>query len=621
MSTITLIHKTNTYRQEAAAGTNLLAVIQDLEIPEFNAPCGGQGTCGKCRIILKEGVLNPITAQELSLMDPPDIAKGIRMACQCTVTEDSPVTIYIPEAAESHIQTSSSLLREKHNPRFQLQQIAIDSGSLDDQQSTLSKVLSGIDTAGFSPVEKSVRTSFTQASLQALGNLSNSLNGSDEKSSKIWQVLLDNNELIEIQNNERLFYGCAVDIGTTTIVVHLINLIDRQVIGTWSGMNEQKRYGADVISRIQFSMEQKENTGKLQKTIINQIDTAVGKLLSDAVIPAEQVKVITIAGNTTMLHFLTGCDTSGIAASPFIPVFTDFLSFSGVDLGFSTIPKTKIELLPSIAAYVGADISAGISVTNLLNKTSPTLFLDIGTNGEMALGDSGKAICCSTAAGPAFEGANIRYGMGGVAGAIDSVKLENGKVIYTTIGNKPPIGICGSGIIDAAALLISSEAADYTGRIESADDFDVPWIVEFDGHPALLIASIDESGNDTPIVFTQKDLREVQLAKAAVAGGVMTLLKERSIAIEDIDHVYLAGGFGSYINPESAGIIGLLPGNLSEKTETAGNTSGEGAVRALLDRNEFDNLRVVQLHCSYIELSARADFQQFYIEEMYFGDY
>jgi len=211
--------------------------------------------------------------------------------------------------------------------------------------------------------------------------------------------------------------------------------------------------------------------------------------------------------------------------------------------------------------------------------------------------------------------------MGCVTGAIDSVKLENGKVIYTTIGNTPPIGICGSGIIDAAALLISSEAADYTGRIESQDDFNAPWIVEFDDLPALLLASAEETKNGVPIVFTQKDLREVQLAKAAVAGGIMTLLKERNISLEDVDHVYLAGGFGSYINPESAGIIGLLPGNLSEKTETAGNTSGEGAVWALLDRNEFDNLQVIQLHCSYIELSARADFQQFYIEEMYFGDY
>ena len=237
------------------------------------------------------------------------------------------------------------------------------------------------------------------------------------------------------------------------------------------------------------------------------------------------------------------------------------------------------------------------------------------------MGDNGKAICCSTAAGPAFEGANIRYGMGGVNGAIDSVKLEDGKVIYTTIGNKSPIGICGSGIIDAAALLISSEAADYTGRIESPDDFDVPWIVEFDGQPALLIVTAEESENGASIVFTQKDLREVQLAKAAVAGGIMTLLKERNISIDDVDLVYLAGGFGSYINPESAGIIGLLPGNLSEQTETAGNTSGEGAVRALLDRNEFDNLQDIQLKCSYIELSARADFQQFFIEEMYFGDY
>ena len=621
MSTITLIHKTDEYVQEAAAGENLLDIIQELEISGFNAPCGGQGTCGKCRIVHKEGILNPITDQEKSQLDSPDIAKGIRMACRCIIQENSPVTLYIPEAASSRIQASSALLMGKHNPRFQVPHISIESGSLENQKSTLSKVLSIIETADISPAQESIYPVVTPASLHALAPPVHSADSSGDKSTDTWHVLLDKSELIEIQNRETIYAGCAADIGTTTIVIHLINLADGTVLGTWSGMNEQKRYGADVISRIQYSMEQKENTGKLQKVIVNQIDNAVNYLLSTVSLEAPQLKVVTIAGNTTMLHFLTGCETSGIAASPFIPVFTDFLTFSGADLGFSSIPRAKIELLPSIAAYVGADISAGISVTDLLNKTSPTLFLDIGTNGEMVLGYSGSAICCSTAAGPAFEGANIRYGMGGVTGAIDSVRLEKGKIVYTTIGNTPPAGICGSGIIDAAALLISSEAADYTGRIAAKDDIKVPWIVEFDGLPALLLADADETENGVPIVFTQKDLREVQLAKAAVAGGIMTLLKERNLSIADITHVYLAGGFGSYINPESAGIIGLLPGNLSEKTETAGNTSGEGAVRMLLDRNELDNLKMVQFHCSYIELSARADFQQFYIEEMYFGDY
>ncbi|MCK5156075.1 MAG: DUF4445 domain-containing protein [Spirochaetales bacterium] len=617
MSILTLIHRKDEYIVTAIPGTNLLNIIQDLEIPGFNAPCGGKGTCGKCRIILKKGVLNPVTEQEKALLDSPDIANGIRMACCCTILKDSPITILVPEAAESRIQASSTLLMEQHHPRFRSLRIAIDSGTLNDQRSSLSKIVSEINTLGLN----SIQTSFNPSVLHTLGSLTNPSQESTVNHPGEWHILMDKSNLKDIQHTKTMYYGCAVDIGTTTIVVHLVNLLDGTILGTWSGLNEQKRYGADVISRIQFCMEQRENTGKLQKTIVNQIDDAIKSLFIEASIPEEHLQVITIAGNTTMLHFLTGSDTSGIAASPFIPIFTDSLSFSSTELGFSAIPHTKIELLPSIAAYVGADISAGVSVTNLLSKVSPTLFLDIGTNGEMALGDNGRVVCCSTAAGPAFEGANIRYGTGGIAGAIDSVKLENGKILYTTIGNKPPIGICGSGIIDAAALLISSGAADYTGRIESQENFEAPWIVVFDGAPALLLASIDETNNGTPIVFTQKDLREVQLAKAAVAGGIRTLLKDRNISLDDVAHVYLAGGFGSYINPENAGIIGLLPGNLSEKTETAGNTSGQGALRALLDKNEFDNLQIIQENCFYIELSARADFQQFYIEEMYFGDY
>jgi len=615
MNHLTIVHKTETYTLSPETGTNLLDIIRDLGISGFSAPCGGKGTCGKCRVILKDGELNPITDQELKLLDPPDIEGGTRLACKTLIPADSNLTIWVPDSQASRIQAYSSLAAAAKHPRFKLLKADLGTASIHNQQGRLERVLNQLEKIGV-PAEQ---IAIPLSALQQLGIAQLNGSGTQTGAAKL-QFLLDGDTLRSIQLEETTHCGCAVDIGTTTIVMHLINLLDGTILGTWSQLNEQKSFGADVISRIQYTMEAPENTGKLQKAISRQLDTGLRSLFTESGIPGCSLRAMTIAGNTTMLHLLTGCETAGIAASPFIPVFTEKLNFSGAELGFTSAPEAIVELLPSIAAYVGADISAGISVTNLPNREKPSLLIDIGTNGEMAVGDHQQVVCCSTAAGPAFEGANIRYGTGGITGAVDSVKLTDGKVEITTIGDAPAVGICGSGIIDAAAMLVASGAADYTGRMADPGDPDYPWIVDFQGSPALLIADAQQTLGASPIYFTQKDLREVQLAKAAIAGGIRTLLAEKDLSLDEIDEVFLAGGFGSYINPESAGIIGLLPGNLAKITTTVGNTAGEGAVRALLDRDEFARLRQIQQETTYIELSARADFQQYYIEEMYFGE-
>lgn len=609
MSEILLEHHNETLTVMPAGQKTLLEVIQEAGIVGFSAPCGGQGTCGKCRVVIREGVRSPLSPVEKKRLSAMEIDQGVRLACQVTVEEDSRVTVLVPDEADSKIQTFSLKEARSAERRFSLLKGTVAPASLEDQRSMLERITDSVqEQSGLTP---SLR-SHSPELFRKIGRLAQAPGS--------FTALLEGERIRDIDTAETIHCGCAIDIGTTTIVIHLLNLIDGTVLSTWSALNKQKQYGADVISRIQYAAQGDYERRKIQEALIRQLDEGITWLLADASISHHQLKIAAAAGNTTMLHLLTGADSSGIAAAPFIPLFRKRLTIEGGAFGFKTASHVPFELLPSISAYVGADISAGIHVTGLARAEDPVLLLDIGTNGEMAIGDSEGVISCSTAAGPAFEGANIRYGTGGITGAVDSAALEDGEINITTINNSKAVGICGSGIIDIAALLVSSGAADCTGKIEDPGNKKFPWIVDFEGMPALLL--VDKAGTATgePIYFTQKDLREVQLAKAAISGGIRTLMKEKGLSSEEITRVYLAGGFGSCIDPASAGIIGLLPGGLAERCEAVGNTAGEGAASALLDAEAAGDLDRIGTMTHYLELSNRADFQNYFIEEMYFGE-
>lgn len=613
MSGILLEHHNETFTVMPNRLKTLLEVIQETGIVGFSAPCGGKGTCGKCRVVIRDGASSPLSLEEGKRLSAMEIDQGVRLACQLTVGEKSNLTVLVPDEAESKIQTFSLKEARSAQRRFSLLKGTIAPASLEDQRSILERITDSVqEQAG----ENHRLHSYSPELFTSIGRFT----AREGKEPKEFYALLEGVKIRGIDSTENIHCGCAIDIGTTTIVIHLLNLIDGTVLSTWSALNNQKQFGADVISRIQYAAQGDFERRKIQEAIIRQLDGGITKLLADASISHHQLKTAVVAGNTTMLHLLTGADSEGIAAAPFIPLFRKRITIEGGAFGFKTASHVTFELLPSISAYVGADISAGIHVTGLAKTADPVLLLDIGTNGEMAIGDSKGVISCSTAAGPAFEGANIRYGTGGITGAVDTVTLKDGKIKITTINSAKAIGICGSGIIDTAALLVSSGAADYTGRFEDPGNDKFPWIVDFEGMPALLLVDKDETATGEPIYFTQKDLREVQLAKAAISGGIRTLMKEKGLSFGEIARVYLAGGFGSYIDPASAGIIGLLPGGLAERCEAVGNTAGEGAVSALLDAEAAGDLDRIGTMTHYLELSNRADFQNYYIEEMYFGE-
>jgi uncharacterized 2Fe-2S/4Fe-4S cluster protein (DUF4445 family) len=393
-------------------------------------------------------------------------------------------------------------------------------------------------------------------------------------------------------------YGFAVDIGTTTVVVYFLDLKEYRLIGLRSFMNPQGEYGQDVISRIHYTMENKKGLPILQQKVLDSVNGALTEIFKQHGIEKGAVQKAVFTGNNTMLHLLLGVDPASIALAPFTPAFTEKKSLKAGELALEMAPDGTVMTLPSVSAYVGADITGGLAAVPLAASNDFSLFIDIGTNGEMALGSRETILACSTAAGPAFEGARIQCGMGGVFGAI--AKYNDGK--YETIGNAKPMGICGSGLVDIIAYLLDQGMVTPEGYLEK--DY------------VLVPAKVSGTGKD--IVITPRDIRETQLAKAAVAAGIRVLIEQSGKAIGDIRHVYLAGGFGNTLNVESAVRIGLIPGELGKKVVQVGNSAGAGALLALKSTDFAARVQEIADKCRYIELSSRPDFNDYFMDEMHF---
>jgi uncharacterized 2Fe-2S/4Fe-4S cluster protein (DUF4445 family) len=396
-------------------------------------------------------------------------------------------------------------------------------------------------------------------------------------------------------DNDEDGYGIAIDIGTTSLALFLVNLKNGLILNKLTSLNNQKKYGADVISRIAYSEEHDMGLKQEQRTIVSQLEIHINTLLSQLKIPLSDLKKVVIAANTTMMHLLTGENPSKIARAPFIPNFLEERTYTGTELGMSI--ECPFYLIGGISAYVGADITAGIHSSGFQVPGKVNALFDLGTNGEIALWNKDRIITCSCAAGPVFEGASISCGCGSINGAINEFHLEkDGKISFKTIGDKPVIGICGSGIIDLVAILIETEIIDETGAME--DDYKI---------------------EGTDLSFTLKDVREVQYAKAAIAAGIEILLNNENLSFKDIDEVYLAGGLGTFLNPKSAVTLGLVPIEDPKKIKAIGNSSLKGALECLVSDKAKEDMVKIRQASHYIELSTNKDFQEIFVENMMFG--
>lgn len=384
-------------------------------------------------------------------------------------------------------------------------------------------------------------------------------------------------------------WGVAFDLGTTTLAACLVRLDDGEVVARTSCLNPQAAFGSDVISRIGACAE-KENLARQQKLINEKAAEMVRGLSAQA--GGVHVSRMTVAGNTTMLHLFCGEDPTPIGVYPFTPAFLEEREYRGETLG---IPADLIVLLPSISSYVGADITAGILAADLASSDKPALLADLGTNGEMALVSGGKILCTSTAAGPALEGACIECGVGGVKGAVNRVLCEGGKLSYSTIGNAPPVGLCGCGLVDFVACLLERGDLDETGYLE------------------------EEKVSLTPEVWlSQADIRQYQLAKSAVCAGMRALICKAGLREEDVSRLLIAGGLGYYIDAESAARTGLIPSGLKTRAEAVGNGSLYGAYLVLTDDKCRAEAREIAARCETVDLSSDAVFNDEFIQGMMF---
>jgi len=391
--------------------------------------------------------------------------------------------------------------------------------------------------------------------------------------------------------------GAAVDIGTTTIALHLIDRETGERLNTQSAMNAQAPYGSDVTGRIKYCADNGHEL--LTKIIREQISSMMIDACSACDLSPADIEYIIIAANTIMQHLLAGFSPVDMGVAPFTPVSLfgeEFPAWEGAPVS----ETAKIYYTPAISAYVGGDITAGLLAAGFDDMTDPAIFLDIGTNGEIVLKHKNIYYCCATAAGPAFEGAEITMGMPALKGAIDHVKFGfDGKPEYTVIENGEPVGICGSGLLDTLAVLLDTGTVDETGRLS---DYDKYYLTE----------------QDDGVYVTPGDIRKLQLAKAAIAAGIRVLLHFAGIKEEDVKLMALAGGFGSYMDLNSAARIGLFPKKLLPVAESFGNTSGEGAALVLAQKDACKKLEKIRSQCEYIELSTMTFFNDKFIDEMAF---
>lgn len=577
-----------------------------------DSPCGGKGTCGKCKIKAWGEGLSPVTEKEKTSLTPRQIQDGYRLAC--LTYSRGPVTV----DPESSLHEGAIIQQDHHSfgitdSPLTLVELTLPPCSLEDQRDTLTTIRAEAGLKGWEGWEE---LSFPYHVLAKLP-------GRTDSPVSLRITLMDGRpvDISEIGATEPLRTGLVIDLGTTTVVCYLVDTNRGDVIDTAAAMNAQKSRGGDVISRIEYACQGKDALLEMKTVMGDQLQELAAQLMRGREYEPEMVL---ITGNPTMIHLLAGLDPKGIAQAPFVPQITETLVLTCGDLGWERFVHVPLVLPASLSGYIGSDILAGVIYTGMGDARENTLLLDLGTNGELVMGNREKMLSCSCAAGPAFEGANISAGMAGVSGAVSHIEWEGEFYSFKTIADEPARGICGTGIIDVTALLLERGIVDETGRFLEEDE--LPHLKKDcrhrlvtleNGDRAFLVAGTDE-GAERDVYFTQRDVREVQMARAAIAGAVLTLLRERGIELDQLEQVYLAGGFGFWLREKSAIRIGLIPGACAGRVKVVGNSSGKGGLQMALDRGKLAQAEELRQRITYLELSSNLMYQNDFVMSMTF---
>lgn len=580
----------------------------------INYPCGGRGTCGKCRVRIVEGNAPP-GERSVHSLSRDEIAHGWRLACQTQVFSRIVVQWSSAAASAAQILTQTVARRDgtaERQPIIELRPVELSPPKRGDDQPDAIRLEAalGVSLRAGPPVLRVLGRQLTDWGYRGA-------------------ALLRGDELIDfLPDATPGALVAAVDLGTTTLAAALIDAASEQDLAVTARLNPQRRFGDDVLSRIQACSERPESLGEMSAAVVEAINEMVIELCRKAGTKSDAICELTIAGNTTMQQVALGITPAGLGRVPFAPVMARGVETDGAELGISIHPRGRVYVFPVIGGFVGGDTVAGLLASDLRGDPGPSLLVDIGTNGEIVVWDGRRLTAASTAAGPAFEGARIMHGMHGADGAIEKVVVCDGALQCNTIGSVAPRGICGSGLIDLAAELLRCGLLTPQGRLINADQTPPTTppdlrrrLIEYEGKNAFLLVEDDQSQHGRPIVVTQRDFRELQLATGAIRAGISILLSQAGLKAEQLQRVVVAGGFGNYIRRPNAQRIGLLPAELAaEQIRYEGNTSLAGARMAALCRAARQSAEDLARQTGHVDLSTSPQFASVFAESMLFPD-
>ncbi|MGC9333694.1 MAG: ASKHA domain-containing protein [Anaerolineae bacterium] len=581
-------------------GSTLLEAAQSLGV-DLASVCGGYGACGRCKVQVVAGSVTRLTDRERASLSERELAEGYRLACLAEPLGDC--TVYVPPeslTALQRTQVEGLEVPAEVQPSVTHCVVEMARPTLEDLRGDDERLCEALASAcGIDA---------------AIPDLEVARLASTELRRLDWQarVTLRDKEVTHIAAVEAPWLGLAVDIGTTKIAAYIVDLESGETLAARGGMNPQIAYGEDVIARLVNAGKGPEEAGRLQSVLVAGLGRLVSEACAEVDAQASDIVDAVIVANTAIHHLFLRLPVRQLATAPYVPAVRGAVDVKAREIGLDLAPGAYVHLLPNIAGYVGADHVAMLLATGLAGRSDTVLAIDIGTNTEICLAHRGQMTSLSCASGPAFEGAHIKFGMRAAPGAIERVRIVEGRAEYKTIGDEPPVGICGSGILDVVAHLRLAELLDSRGRLGGK------YIRETDGEREFVIADETAAGNGRAITVTQHDIRELQLAKGAIRSGIETLLQDASIKASDLDRVIIAGAFGTYIDVESAIIIGLLPELPLDRVEQVGNAAGTGARLALISAEQRQQARDLAQRVRYLELARAPRFMRNFAEGMTF---
>jgi len=606
-------------------GENLLQAAIKAGI-YINSECGGEGVCGRCKVQVIQGKTTS-SPSSLSYLSKDEIEQGFVLACQAEVHSD--IVVSVPSGAdleESQILKTENAL--SYNDPERLEDNYADNKDvvfyhpltkkifLELPQPTLDDSVPDQERLFRAIRQKKIAEKTIKMDMHCLRILPGLLRKNG------WHVtatLRQHHGITEIGHLEpgdtsRENYGIALDVGTTTVVAELVELRTGKVLGVSGSHNQQIRYGEDVISRIIFACS-KNGLAPLKDAVVENINSIIEQLVTESSIAKDQITAVMAAGNPTMIHLLLGLQPCHIRLEPYIPASNEYPSSQASDLGLEILPRGVVTCIPGVSSYVGGDITAGVLASGLHSSPETSALIDLGTNGEIAVGNNEWMVCCSASAGPAFEGGGLQCGMRATKGAIQKVTIENGAPRFSVIGNGKARGICGSGLIDLMSEMLMHNIIDPNGAI--VRDSGNKRIRTGENETAFVLAFADESDSGKDIFVTESEIKNVIKSKAAVFSAAKILIESMGLTFLDLDHLFVSGGFGNYLNVKSAISIGLLPDIAVEKIRFIGNSSLSGAKMCLLSTHAAEEAKLIAKKMTYFELSTNTKFMEEFMAAMF----